>query len=125
MRTGRDTRNAIKNLDAAGGATRKRSTLVVMWNSVLDRRLEQGLPVNHLDSEFMRVSDSMHCHGRKALNVSAKQALDVFRRSLRFHSEATCALNPFMDDVIAEDFYGYPLDQQTNWVHVVVLVSWR
>jgi len=56
-------RKTVENLNAAGGAAGVRSTLVVIWNPVLDRRVEQGLPVGGLDRDFVGVGDPVHCHG--------------------------------------------------------------
>ena len=53
-------RKAVENPDAAGGAARECSTLVMMWNPVLDRRFEQSLPVGRLDRTFVGVDYPVH-----------------------------------------------------------------
>ena len=57
---GGDLRKAVENPDAAGGAARECSTLVVVWNPVFNRRFEQGLPVGRLDRTFVGVGDPVH-----------------------------------------------------------------
>jgi hypothetical protein len=60
---GGDMRKAFENLHAAGGAAPKGAALVVMWNPILDGRVEQCLPARHLDRNFVRVGDPVHCVG--------------------------------------------------------------